>query len=341
MNRYHSLDALRGFAALAIVLFHFPVGNSGWWPVAGYLAVDVFFVMSGFILAGRYGAELEGGKLGVARFAWIRARRIGPMLLLSVLLGVGLHLAGMSKGPLMPDAGAMASLQAALLLPSLDPRRLAFPANIALWSLFVEFWVNVGWAGLLSVASRTRHGREFVAGVGKVSVVFFLLIALIAGTVDFGAAGGVASLALGFLRCAAGFSAGVWLVGKRSVVLLRITGRPLPWVIASAALVVWLPYLLQGTIVRGVGMWLSTAAVVAVWSAWQIRSRIADLIGEASYPIYALHVPLGVAYGALVGEDAMRTPAGLSGFVIAALLVSWCVARVPQMRKASPMPCLS
>jgi len=94
-----SLTALRGVAALAVVMRHFTFSifgaadGPGFYliPLRGYLAVDLFFILSGFVLAHVYGEEfaahVETGRFG--RFLWARIARIYPLHLLALLMLVG------------------------------------------------------------------------------------------------------------------------------------------------------------------------------------------------------------------------------------------------------------
>ena len=82
------IQALRAFAVLAVVLFHL-------WPRAlpgGYVGVDVFFVISGFLITGQLVRAREGGTLRLGAFWAARARRLLPASLLVLLAGVVLTL---------------------------------------------------------------------------------------------------------------------------------------------------------------------------------------------------------------------------------------------------------
>lgn len=75
------INGLRAWAVVAVVLYHF--GVSGF--AGGFVGVDVFFVISGFLMAGIVIGGLEGGRFSLPGFYMARARRIIPALLVTVL----------------------------------------------------------------------------------------------------------------------------------------------------------------------------------------------------------------------------------------------------------------
>src|SRR5579875_2169947 len=81
-REFHTLNGLRGVAAALVVLVHnpadFPVH-----PHHAYLAVDLFFVISGFILSYVYGARLAG-RWPTAEFLKARLIRLAPLYLLAL-----------------------------------------------------------------------------------------------------------------------------------------------------------------------------------------------------------------------------------------------------------------
>src|ERR1041385_8149717 len=91
-SRFEALDLLRGLAALAVVAFHVPhiPGTLSLAP-RGYLAVDLFFALSGFVLAYAYGAELARGG-NIRRFMVQRLIRLYPLYLIALLAGALLAL---------------------------------------------------------------------------------------------------------------------------------------------------------------------------------------------------------------------------------------------------------
>ena len=80
-EHFLTLDGLRGVAAFSVVLWHTSqvFGGRGWQPHA-LLAVDFFFMLSGFVVSYNYDARLTTGRLTPLRFAKLRAVRLYPWL---------------------------------------------------------------------------------------------------------------------------------------------------------------------------------------------------------------------------------------------------------------------
>ena len=86
------LTSLRFFAALWVVAYHYWPSLTGGYPVLvdkGYLGVELFFVLSGFILAHVYLDDAGAGRLNYGRFLWARLARIYPVHLVT-LAAIGL-----------------------------------------------------------------------------------------------------------------------------------------------------------------------------------------------------------------------------------------------------------
>src|SRR4051794_26514580 len=91
-HRFLALDGLRGVAALVILVFHFGI-RPAWVAPYGSLAVDFFFLLSGFVIAHAYEERLrQPGAIG----AFIRDRviRLHPLLVLSIIPGAIITLTG-------------------------------------------------------------------------------------------------------------------------------------------------------------------------------------------------------------------------------------------------------
>ncbi|VWX51952.1 acyltransferase [Novosphingobium sp. 9U] len=138
-ERVHTLDGLRGVAACLVALYHFshPLAP------AGYIAVDLFFIMSGYVIAQAYTVRLERG-LGAPDFLRMRLLRLYPLYAVGLVLGlVVTTLLG-----LLPLKQTLASLAAnSLMLPApLLHGGYLYPFNPASWSLFFELVINLAFA---------------------------------------------------------------------------------------------------------------------------------------------------------------------------------------------------
>ena len=100
-SRIASLDALRGLAALGVVVYHYhmlaPAGarpleaGLGWLYGFGELAVPLFFMLSGYIFFEAYAEPIGAGRLAGRDFFWLRASRLYPLHLLTLIVVAGLQ----------------------------------------------------------------------------------------------------------------------------------------------------------------------------------------------------------------------------------------------------------
>jgi len=146
MKRFLALDALRGVAALIVVLCH-TQPFSPWAPRFGHLAVDIFFLLSGFVLAFNYEPRFRAG-FSFAEFIRARIIRLYPLYLLGLVVGIVFPPKALTVSDIWEATAANL-----FVLPSYIPRIYAiFPLNGPFWSLFFEFWV----ANLLFALLRHR-----------------------------------------------------------------------------------------------------------------------------------------------------------------------------------------
>src|SRR5690606_39737253 len=74
------IDGLRAVAVVSVILYHI---NKAWLP-GGYVGVDIFFVISGFLITSIIWRELQGGSFSLTDFYLRRIRRIIPVMLVVV-----------------------------------------------------------------------------------------------------------------------------------------------------------------------------------------------------------------------------------------------------------------
>lgn len=160
--RFQTLDSWRGIAAITIVIYHFS-------PVwGGYLAVDFFFVLSGFILTHVYLGR--SSSVGFMAFTGRRLARLYPYHIFTLLVFLGVNLA-LGRGISSYEDGALATFIQQLTLTQnigLSPHGLSW--NYPSWSVSVEFWVNVLF--VLLVSQLTSSIALFAIAVAGLMVIY-------------------------------------------------------------------------------------------------------------------------------------------------------------------------
>ena len=157
---YELLDGLRGVAALTVVCYHlfeaYATSHLDQRINHGYLAVDFFFLLSGFVIS--YAYDDRWKRMSIREFLTRRAIRLHPMVIMGALIGAAIfYLQGCSVWDVSQvSIGALlvATLLNALLIPvtpGVEIRGVGemFPLNGPSWSLFFEYIGNVLYALVL------------------------------------------------------------------------------------------------------------------------------------------------------------------------------------------------
>jgi len=302
-NRYRpDIDGLRAIAVMLVVNFHaFPDAMPG-----GFIGVDVFFVISGFLITGIIARELESQRFSLLSFYHRRVRRIFPALIvvLSAALALGwLWMLPAAYTKLSADIFASAAFSAniALLLQSgyFDVESAKKPL-LHLWSLGIEEQFYLVWPLILMLAARLRLNLLWVAAsIGIAS--FVLNVALIRTnpvatfylpfTRAFELLAG-AALACAWGRLSQDVTASNWRAGA-GIVLIAIAAAVLDTHSAFPGWWALLP-------VAGAALLLSAPG------AWACRHWLASppmvWIGQISYPLYLWHWPLLVFFAIIKFE---------------------------------------
>jgi peptidoglycan/LPS O-acetylase OafA/YrhL len=315
VKRLHSLDALRGIAALSVVVWHwqhfFALSGhfqSGWqrdWqpffqvlrPLygAGWMAVDLFFALSGFVFFWLYADAIKTSKIRAGTFALLRLSRLYPLHLATLLLVAGLQYVfwRQTGSFFIFESGNWPRFAAALLMAQqwLPPTEWQF-FNGPTWSVSIEVLLYI----LFFMACRRgmagpRHALA-IAGVGLLLLPFNQFIAR-----------GV----MGFFIGGVVFYATEWAMARpdarrnmRVAILLAVLG----W---SATLAEGYFGVLQDGLARlGMGgrpeiflllfvCFVSPATVAALALHERLqggRFQALSFLGDISYSTYLLHFPL-------------------------------------------------
>jgi peptidoglycan/LPS O-acetylase OafA/YrhL len=167
---FYTLDAMRGVAAICVMFYHFNAWLSPK-PLlpSSYLAVDLFFLLSGFVIAHAYNGRLGGG-MTLLTFVRIRLIRLFPVYLIGTGLGLAYFLLRMRLEPGKPIGLVYLgreTLLSVLMLPQIGKATLPglYPFDPAAWSLFLEVLANIAYAAVFRLIT-TRRLMIFVAASG-------------------------------------------------------------------------------------------------------------------------------------------------------------------------------
>ena len=183
-GKIEELESIRGIAALLVVLFHMPAWNARLQDIRfihnGYYMVDLFFVLSGFVMNLNYGDRLHSVR-DLARFQFLRLGRLYPMhllfLLLAVLTAASSWIAAAAFGLNIPNGSAFkdatfaAFTEQLLLIHSLGFFKIAHPFNLPSWSISVEFYTYLVFGIMCLISQYVLRLSAFVALSGAALVL--------------------------------------------------------------------------------------------------------------------------------------------------------------------------
>ncbi|SFT17140.1 Peptidoglycan/LPS O-acetylase OafA/YrhL, contains acyltransferase and SGNH-hydrolase domains [Zhouia amylolytica] len=289
-QHFYVLDGLRGVAAIAVVIFHFMewvypdftenfIGH-------GFLAVDFFFCLSGFVIAYAYDNRLP--KMGLKTFFTSRLIRLHPLVVAGTVLG----LIGLFTDPFADHAvnysisSVVLIVVSSLLLipfPVMEERAFnLFSLNAPSWSLFWEYVANILYALILIRLSRKALWLLLV-----IAAAALIWVSYNAGNLLGGWSGG--TFLDGGVRMSYSFIAGLlvfrsgWIIkNKLGFVVLSLllavafmsSGLTYPWIVELIIVMFYFPLL----VALGAGSVLTDP----------IR-KICVFMGNISYPLYMTH----------------------------------------------------
>jgi peptidoglycan/LPS O-acetylase OafA/YrhL len=327
---------MRGLAALAVLLYHMGYMLGSYAPNMhkGYLAVDFFFILSGFVISANYHVSVRPV---ISWFDFLSARfaRLWPLFIFATLLGCVVATSKLIKyNGYFDVSGILLSLSFnSLMLPSFfhayGVDRL-FLFNGASWSVFFEVLINIAF---FAVLRKLNLGALLILTSIFASLIFFA--AEIYGSLDGGWA--VANFYIGAIRVLFGFSAGmvVYLISKKIDLQLNT------YITLGLVACLCLSFFVKGG-------WLIDCMIVVVvfpllmllgskCNLYTSLSKIGSFLGDISYSVYLLQTPLmlitagatQVLFGRKIAEFSP-----LSGIVFIVTLItlsylSWRYFEIP------------
>ena len=312
---YEILDGLRGVAALLVVFYHIFEGLSfaaGGTLITtlnhGYLAVDFFFILSGFVIGYAYD-DRWGRSLTLGNFFKRRLIRLHPMIVMGAVLGVVFYVL---QGSVMWDGTRVATSMVMLALlctlffipaapgSCYDIRGNAemFPLNGPSWSLFFEYIGNLLYALFIHrLGNKALAALVVLTGAG---LAWFMLFDVVGyGMIGVGWTLDGLNFFGGLLRMLFPFSLGMLLARKFQPV--RVRGAF--WICSAVLLVLFcVPYIEGQAVVSLNGLYESVCiflifpALVWLGASGKTTDRrstqICKFSGDISFPLYAVHYPV-------------------------------------------------
>ncbi len=319
-SHYLILDALRGIAAIIVVFFHiFEVFANGDHTKLminhGYLAVDFFFALSGFVIG--YAYDDRWNSMNLKSFFKRRLIRLHPMIVLGMIIGALLYY--FQFGPLFPLISETPVWKLLLVMligmtllpltPSMEIRGWTemHPLNGPAWSLFFEYIANILYALCLRKLS-----NKWIAVLAFITGSILIHMAITRGDLIGGWALNPEQIYVGFTRLLYPFLAGLLLsrISKPKklnnaflwTTLLLITVLAIPRIGGAEG---YLNGIYDSLIVIVV-----FPLLVYLGSCGQIQSirgkQFATFLGNLSYPLYITHYPIMYVFMAWVVRNELH-----------------------------------
>ena len=301
-QRIGIINALRGFAALVVAWGHFVAGQGKYLGMSGkygYLGVDIFFVISGFVIPwSLYRSRYE--LRDYPRFLLKRNVRLYPPYLASIaisILATNFVLVPVFHIPHMTVTGRDLLLHFAYLN---DLAHVPW-VNVAYWTLAIEFqWYLLIGLVLPLLASRRRLARFAATSVMVLAyfafpwdrLVFHFLPVFLIGVFVFQ-----------YRAAVTGLGEMLGLIAVMVFAMLRSSGWLVPLVAVPTGMLIAFPVLQGRAIHRGpergpersLGSTPIRANPARIGGPGGWRDGVADRVGDVSYSLYLLHLPIGVS----------------------------------------------
>lgn len=336
-KHFEILDGLRGVAAVIVVAFHifeyFAGGDHTKQIINhGYLAVDFFFLLSGFVIVHAY--DDRWGKMTLKGFFKRRIIRLHPMIVMGMLIGgICFYPSAAAMFPAIESTPVwkliLVTVIGFTLLPvtsGLDIRGWGemYPTNGPAWSLFYEYIANICYALFLRKASNTV--LAILTVIAGAALVHFAVFG-VQGDVIGGWSLDAAQIRVGLIRLSFPFLAGMLL---RRLYKGGTVNNAFLWSSLLIAAVLAFPRvggsenLWMNGIYDSLAIILIFPVIIYIGASGRIESsmmqKVCRFLGDISYPIYITHYAWIYLYYAWIQNNNVATedawPMGILVFIV-------------------------
>ena len=355
-HRFHVLDGMRGLAAVVVMAYHWFYHEHFIFLRNPFIAVDFFFILSGFVICYAYGTRIDQG-LSISDYIARRIGRLYPLMFTSVLIGAPFFylstLTAETDFTIRDSLTAFA--QNLFMLPYLTGKKVGtdiialFPGSGPLWSIFFELIASISFPLLFRLSDRKL--RAFcLCSLGVLIASAFLRGFTGHGRLlNMDGGWGVENFFGGFPRIAFGFSCGMLLYKLRQETMgtsRAASFRANPWALYAALVgILIFPSYVQGAYPIFA---VSVLAPALVWygSVATCHSRftiiVSEFLGWLSYPLYCLHWPAFAAVRGLYadGGNGFGVPEPVAAFgaaVVLSIIVGVLIDRLGLQKKLTDL----
>jgi len=313
---YPILDGLRGVAAITVVAFHiFETHSTSHLDQVinhGYLAVDFFFLLSGFVIG--YAYDDRWNKLTISGFFKRRLIRLQPMVVMGMIVGaICFYFQQSTMFPLIASTPVWKMLLIMLIGCTLIPVPISMdirgwqemhPLDGPGWSLFFEYLANIFYA--LFVRKFSKTALSVLVAITGIALIQYAVTSK-TGDVIGGWSLNAEQLRIGFTRMLFPFFGGLLLSRTAHLIklknaflwcsLLLLITLAFPRVGGAANL--WANGLYDSLtiiLIFPLIVYLGASGIVDTG----ISAKVCKFLGDISYPIYITHYPLIYMYTAYV-----------------------------------------
>ena len=346
MNTYPSdikpLTGLRFVAATWLLLYFFwhrlDLGTRGQFALIekGGLGVDLFFILSGFILAHVYGPQIENKTFHWRSFLWARLARVYPMHILCLTMMIGLWAVAKAIGAdIEANAFNVSQIPAHIFLVQAWGTVLSDGWNFPSWSISAEWFAYLTFPITFAVAAIFR--KSPLAGIALPFGLFWVLVAAMNQLnfvlVELTWQGGSLRIIPSFLMGIA-----LWMAGRTVVLPLHIA-RVGVWtsvLLIFAGSGVGFPSEIVWPGLVGLVFFLAETSKHEDHAMCSSKSWV--YLGEVSFAAYMVHLPIDIVFYKVV-DKIIGVPTGLLaiGLGAFAIVLTWIVAALVHTLVENPM----